>query len=115
MIFIFPASGGFIDRAQQFLPAHLALDDLGQESAAITLSKELIDVTEQTFRQEDMSAFLYHGGAPLIIDQHTLAESAHQSSTKSRLRPITSFMGFNPAKTKMLYSDNDFRTVQCDE
>src|ERR1700733_2899080 len=103
MIFAFPAAGGIVECAQQFLPANLAFHNLGQERAALSFTKELIDVAEQAFRQQDMGALLYHVTAPLRVDQHTLAESAHQSSPKRILRPITSFMSLNTVSMKMLY------------
>jgi hypothetical protein len=93
MIFRIPASRRVIKRPQQFLPTNLTVDNFGEESATFSLPKQLIDVTEQTFRQEDMCALLHHGRAPLNVDLSTLAESAHPSSTIYGLRPITSFMG----------------------
>jgi len=68
MIFCVPAALHIIERALQFLPADLAFDNLGQECAALAFPKELIDIAEQTFRQEDMGAFLYHEVTPLMVD-----------------------------------------------
>ena len=52
MIFVFPASGGIVERAQQFLPANLTFHDLGEERAALSFTKELIDVAEQNLPAE---------------------------------------------------------------
>jgi hypothetical protein len=67
MIFQFPAACGLIERAQQFLPANFTFHNLGEERAALSLPKELINVAEQTFRQEDMGALLYHSLTPLVV------------------------------------------------
>jgi hypothetical protein len=51
--------GGVIERAQQFLFADFTLHNLGEERATLSLTEQLINITDQTFRQEDVGALLY--------------------------------------------------------
>jgi hypothetical protein len=66
MVFVFPASSGFLESRELSLPAQFVGSGLDKKAAAAPSADEYVDLLDQFFRKNYMCPYYAHDSGPNI-------------------------------------------------